>query len=352
MDAPRIDAPRPNDLELGPNKYGDSESASSWFNPGALLSTSWDASSNIRRYIAERLSASCYIPSNPLFQQGSIMKKSLRERKSCKQRLPSAIVAGVKKCGGQQIYQFLRLHPQVAGTEKDLNFFDNVGYNDTSPEAYRLQMPYSTTKQITMDADQSLFQRPYNAPQLVRKFLSPNVKIIFVLCDPVERLLADYFSQWMKENSGLMNRDERVTFAMRFQASALDKTQTFRMDERNEFLDLSVYVQHLIRWLQQFTTDSILAVDGDLFKLNPASEMKKIEDFLGLRNFFRKGHFFNNDNTGQTCINFPQQFCPPRAKQHPELEDWATNKLCEFFKPYNDGLLDILNQRMSWMNNC
>ena len=43
-----------------------------------------------------------------------------------------------------------------------------------------------------------------------------------------------------------------------------------------------------------FPKEQILILNGENFVLNPYEEVKKVEEFLNLKNFFQKNHFGKN----------------------------------------------------------
>ena len=54
------------------------------------------------------------------------------------------------------------------------------------------------------------------------------------------------------------------------------------------------YIESYKRWLEYFPKEQILILNGENFVLNPYEEVKKVEEFLNLKNFFQKNHFGKN----------------------------------------------------------
>ncbi|XP_077990632.1 heparan sulfate glucosamine 3-O-sulfotransferase 1-like [Glandiceps talaboti] len=347
IDAPRINN---NEVDISQNESVDGVGFSGWFQHGALFPSLWEASTNVHAYIAERLLRSCYVPVSPFYNEGKLMKSSELSKRGCEQRLPQAIIGGVRRCGASSLYKFLKIHPSIVGPNRETGFFASL-QAEKDEEWYQSQMPFSTNKQVTMDFDTDVFHTPTYAPKTIAKYFKSNVKIIFVFCNPVERALVDYVPVWRDREAQLI-RNSKAKASIKFQASVLDKMLTYKRLEQNEFLDVSIYVQHIIRWLQIFPLTNIHFVDGDVLKSNPTIEMRKIEDFLGVRNFFLAEHFFYNDQRSCYCTNYPMKVCPQMKMSHPELENYATERLCETLQPFNTGLAELLNRRFSWMGHC
>ncbi|XP_006823067.2 heparan sulfate glucosamine 3-O-sulfotransferase 1-like [Saccoglossus kowalevskii] len=305
----------------------------------------------IREYLEKRMSVSCYIPTTPVFNTGTLMKPSVRQEKQCEQRLPSAVIAGVKKCGSGPLFKFLKIHPEIVGPPGDLKYFDGL-HNLSDTKWYIDRMPYSTKKQVVLDKEVTAFQSPHHAPQYIREILTPNVKIIFILCDPVERMLSEYFDVWAQRDEQTQSGQSTKNLATRFQDSVLERTQIKNTEERNNFLDKSNYIQHVIRWLEPFSSTNLHFVDGELFKTDPGSELQKIEQFLGIKLFFETDNFYYDPDRGYSCMKYPHPFCFSTRPQHPPLDEWVEERMCEFYKPFNEGLAIMLNRRFAWMDYC
>ena len=98
------------------------------------------------------------------------------------QRLPSALIIGAAKCGTSALVEFLSVHPQVAATDREIDFFNNdINYNK-SIEWYREQMPVSNQHQITIEKTPA-YLIDFKTPERVFK-LNPNMKLIVIVREP------------------------------------------------------------------------------------------------------------------------------------------------------------------------
>ena len=61
-------------------------------------------------------------------------------------------------------------------------------------------------------------------------------------------------------------------------------------------------MDHLTNWLKYFSRHQIHIVNGDQLIEKPWVEIKKVEDFLGLRNEIGQDAFYLNDSTGFYCL--------------------------------------------------
>ncbi len=95
------------------------------------------------------------------------------------QRLPSALIVGAAKCGTSALIEFLSVHPQVAATVKEIDYFSNdINYNQ-SIKWYREQMPVSNQNQITIEKTPAYLVGPNAAERVFN--LNPNMKLILSL---------------------------------------------------------------------------------------------------------------------------------------------------------------------------
>ncbi|XP_070535311.1 heparan sulfate glucosamine 3-O-sulfotransferase 3A1-like [Ptychodera flava] len=173
-----------------------------------------------------------------------------------------------------------------------------------------------------------------------------------MVCDPVRRLISDYL-----EFVNKTDRDytQKKNMADTVEETVFESNVTKNVRIYNEMVDVGVYVKHLFHWLEYFPRKQMHFMDGDNFRNDPADELRKLETFLGVEHHFRKEHFYFDSSKQNHCVAFPKNFCMPSAKgrHHPVVADWALQKLCEFYKPYDNALTNLLRQRFTWVGkNC
>ncbi|XP_002741684.2 heparan sulfate glucosamine 3-O-sulfotransferase 1-like [Saccoglossus kowalevskii] len=315
--------------------------------------STWDASYDEAKYIEAKFGSFCYSPKYPYFvaTDKQLLSESVLRERGCAKRLPKVIIAGVKKCGTGAVLRFLNLHPNITGSSQaEVHYFDSRVKRDLT--WYRDQMPYSSQDQITIEKTPTYFNFPDDAPRRIREELSPETKIILVLCDPVRRAVSDYLEyQWRTTvpGAGAAKRIRKT-----FELTVVDVGYSESVKEEQEIVDLGVYIKFLIRWYDAFEKENILLVDGTRFSNAPYRELQKIEHFLGLRPFFREAHFSLNPDRGIYCINFPKEYCLPESKgrTHPIVDDIIWQKMCDFYAPYDKMLAKIYGYNFSWVGHC
>ena len=114
---------------------------------------------------------------------------------------------------------------------------------------------------------------------------------------------------------------------------------------------ISIYHHHFERWLRVFKREQILIVDGDNLIVNPLSEIKHIESFLGLDHRITHDNFYFNKTRGFFCTkqgSYEKCLGATKGRRHPETHPSVIKKLTQFFKPHNEKLFKMINRTFSW----
>lgn len=107
-------------------------------------------------------------------------------------KTPDFIIIGVQKGGTTSLYSYLTQHPQIApATQKEIHYFD---FNfDKSTDWYCSHFSTSSEGEYLLAGEAS----PYYIfhPQVPQRIydLFPQVKIIALLRNPVERAISHYY---------------------------------------------------------------------------------------------------------------------------------------------------------------
>ncbi|KAF3846274.1 hypothetical protein F7725_003352 [Dissostichus mawsoni] len=198
-------------------------------------------------------------------------------------KLPQAIIIGVKKGGTRALLEFLRLHPDIRAVGAEPHFFDR-NY-DKGLEWYRELMPKSSEGQLTMEKTPSYYVTKEVPARIYT--MSKDTKLIVVVRDPVTRAISDYTQTRSKKPD--IPSFESLTFK-NISAGLIDTTWSA--------VQIGMYAKHLERWLQYFPTEQLLFVSGERLISDPAGEMARVQDFLGLRRVVTEKHFHFNPAKG------------------------------------------------------
>nr|XP_020472095.1 heparan sulfate glucosamine 3-O-sulfotransferase 6 [Monopterus albus] len=254
-------------------------------------------------------------------------------------RFPQAIIIGVKKGGTRALLEFLRIHPDVRAVGAEPHFFDR--FYDKGLEWYRNLMPRTLEGQITMEKTPSYFVTK-EAPRRVCT-MNCQTKLIVVVRDPVTRAVSDY-TQTLSKNPGLPS----------FQNLALKNSSTDLIDTTWSAVRIGLYAKHLENWLKHFPLSHFLFVSGERLVSDPAGEMGRVQDFLGLKRVVSDKHFYFNQTKGFPCLKKPEGSSRPRClgkskgRPHPQISSEVLQRLRDFYRPFNHRFYQMSGQDFGW----
>ncbi|KAM7296520.1 hypothetical protein ISCGN_021678 [Ixodes scapularis] len=256
---------------------------------------------------------------------------------SLERRLPRSLIIGVKKAGTRALLEFLRLHPDVRASGPETHFFDR--HYNRGVEWYRKQMPLSLPDQVTMEKTPSYFVTR-QAPARIHT-LSPRMRLLVVVRDPVTRALSDY----------AQTSSKRPNSTLPFEELAFDEDG---VDPSWSAIRIGLYERHLSRWLEHFAPGQIHVVSGEELVRDPAQEMALVQDFLGLRRLVSHDHFYFNRTKGFPCLKKSEGSGSPhclgktKGRTHPRLCDSDLRRLRSFFEPYNRRFYKMVGRDFGW----
>lgn len=194
--------------------------------------------------------------------------------------LPTFIIAGAGKSGTTSLWKYLKQHPDIFMTEnKEPLFFTQVvgrdqGANDRAPSSsgnynkglkwYEDLFAGCTSQKHRGEASTMYINAP-DSPSLIKKHV-PDVKLIFILREPVSRSYSHY---WQEIKSG-----HRLPPFAEMHRSGHPRLQRYLYNSR--------YKTHLTNFLKEFDREQILVLLQDDLKRNPEALIRSIYSFLGV----------------------------------------------------------------------
>nr|XP_051686219.1 heparan sulfate glucosamine 3-O-sulfotransferase 6 isoform X2 [Oryctolagus cuniculus] len=245
-----------------------------------------------------------------------------------RRRFPQALIVGVKKGGTRALLEFLRLHPDVRALGSEPHFFD------------RSLMPRTLDGQVTMEKTPSYFVTR-EAPRRILG-MSPDTKLIVVVRNPVTRAISDY-AQMLSKTPGLPS----------FRALVF-RHGLGPVDTAWSAVRIGLYAQHLDNWLRYFPLSHFLFVSGERLVSDPAGEVGRVQDFLGLRRVVTDKHFYFNATKGFPCLQTAQGNSRPRClgrskgRPHPRVPEAVVRRLRDFYRPFNRKFYQMTGHDFGW----
>jgi len=237
---------------------------------------------------------------------------------------PSFLIVGTQKGGTTSLYDYLIQHPEIIPVErKEIHFFDSNF--DKGLPWYLSFFPEKIEGQVRPNCGEAspsyLFIE--EIPQRV-KGLFPDIKIIILLRNPVDRAIS-HFS--MEKYRKLENLDFKT---------AIEKEQE-RMQEnirhriRYSYLEQGLYHKHIKNWLKHFDENQLLFIKSEDFFDNPKEATSRAFKLLGLENY---------DNIQYKPLN--------KGKYKHEVSPETVEYLKEFFWKPNIELARMLGEKYNW----
>ncbi|XP_043860649.1 heparan sulfate glucosamine 3-O-sulfotransferase 3B1 [Dromiciops gliroides] len=258
---------------------------------------------------------------------------------SANKKLPQAIIIGVKKGGTRALLEFLRVHPDVRAVGAEPHFFDRS--YDKGLTWYRDLMPRSLDGQITMEKTPSYFVTK-EAPARISA-MSKDTKLIVVVRDPVTRAISDY-------TQTLSKRPDIPTF----ESLTFKNRTTGLIDTSWSAIQIGIYAKHLENWLLYFPISQILFVSGERLIGDPAGELGRVQDFLGLKRVITNKNFYFNKTKGFPCLKKSEgsskSHClgKNKGRTHPNINQEVVQRLREFYRPFNMKFYQMTGHDFGW----
>jgi hypothetical protein len=206
---------------------------------------------------------------------------------------PTFLIIGAMKCGTTSLHHYLGEHPEIQRLPamKETNFFsgppDRIPYPRGSKRIEGLdeyEQLFSDTFRVRGEASPcyTLYPRRKGVPERIKE-LVPDVKLIYIVRDPLARAVSQYHFSVSVE-------DERRSLA-----GALEDLS----DPYSLYTCPGFYARQLDRYLAHFPQERILVVDhADLLASREAT-LREIFAFLSVEETFASPRFSQEMNTGR-----------------------------------------------------
>jgi len=245
---------------------------------------------------------------------------------------PRIVIIGAMKCGTNAVADFLEEHPNVQGSEE--NHYFSIRYKPgvdprEEPDFLRWQPLLQSSRPrrlLTIDRSPSYLQSPEVAARYKAQF--PDAKVIAIVCDPVTRLISNY---WHYRRFDRFNEhyqaeafDQTVEQWVGLQSNAshpvpVHCTAESPDDARfapaphgcaNSACTTSEYTHGLLAWVRAFGEDNVFITEQEALKRTPAPIVARMFQFLRLDPADAPGAF---RGTRAVFTNAAKPKPPPRS---------------------------------------
>ncbi|HEY7105814.1 MAG TPA: sulfotransferase [Acidimicrobiia bacterium] len=203
------------------------------------------------------------------------------------------MIIGAQRAGTTSLYSWLTSHRDVLpAREKELHFFDQDPASRPI-DRYREQFPLQATRRVlqttrrrpvvTGEATPYYLFHPL-VPARVHRHL-PDVKLIVLLRDPVERAVSNY---WFEYNYGTETLTLERALAAEEERIRPDLDRTARGEEPTgalqsfSYVARGLYAEQLRRWTELFDRSQLLVLQFEQLASTPAAALDDALRFLGV----------------------------------------------------------------------
>lgn len=250
--------------------------------------------------------------------------------------LPDFLVIGAQKSGTSTMFRYLTLHPQIYGSvKKEVHFFDrNYG---KGVNWYRSHFPMRKKLKngcITGEASPCYLMFPHAAERISQ--LLPEVKLIILLRNPVDRAVSHYFHEVRggRENLPIDEALEAEENRIRPELIKLQQDKTYHsISYRNYSYKMrGVYIDQIKSYLQFFNRNKLYIIKSEEFFENPLATLKGLFAFLEVDESF-----------------IPRVVKPSKIGKYTDNQfDGAKQKLRTYFDPHNKKLYEFVGRDFNW----
>jgi len=251
--------------------------------------------------------------------------------------LPDFMVIGVGRAGTTSLFNYLEQHPSIVKSSYDeIGFFDDnfhLGmswYRSMFPTIFtKFLVKFKTKHFMTYEVTPWYVRRPWTARRI--KNIFPNIKLIVVLRNPVDRTYSHYhLSKQSNEN-----REFRKVIE-----EDMENISTWNIDQKNDDyfsnqvqnskIARGFYHEQLVPWYDIFSKEQIMIIPSEKLASETQHTLKDVFEFLGLPEY-------NIKNTKKVNVS-----------KYEKMDEETRNILIDYFRPYNEKLFEFLNRKFDW----
>ena len=257
--------------------------------------------------------------------------------------LPNFLIIGYYKSATTSLYDYLVQHENIGkSSRKEIQYFSFSYWRGIN--WYRSYFPTFFTKRrieretgskfCTGEASPQYIFHPYSLNRINE--VLPNVKLILLLRNPVDRAYSHYIHEKNRGNESLDSFEEAIELDDERYEIMFSKFKNNEIKEFNSKLYLSPYIRmgqyisEIKMLFNIFSQKKILILDTNDLDTFPEKIVNKVLNFLDL--------------PSTSKINYLKK----NIGKYPKMNFKTREKLIEYYKPYNLEIKNFLNIKFNW----
>ncbi len=246
---------------------------------------------------------------------------------------PHFLILGTQKGGTNSLYHYLCQHPQIIpATQKEIHFFSLNYYKGL--DWYKSQFSPAADGKLLFTGEGSPYYLYHPCvPQRVHQNF-PNMKLIVLLRNPVERAISHYYWEVKLGHENLSFEEaifqEKNRLAGEVEKLLSDEAYYSFNHQHYSYLSRGIYVEQLIRWLHWFPAEQFLFLKSEDLYEKSTEVVNQVFDFLGLPRYYLSDYYQYN------------------ANDYPAISSELYQKVFDDFKLHNKRLASLIKQDFDW----
>tara|TARA_B110000211_G_scaffold152067_1_gene172939 strand:+ start:898 stop:1800 length:903 start_codon:yes stop_codon:yes gene_type:complete len=294
--------------------------------------------------------------------------------------LPNLLIVGAAKCGTTSLHNYLKQHPDIFMTEhKEPHFLINSDIGKgrihkavTDLEEYEKMFKTEGKYRYKGESSVMYLAFPEFSIKNIKKYLDPDVKVIIMLRNPIERAFAGYLHNLR------YNPSEDLSFEDAFDKSEERYHQVGNMTPDTRYLHVGNYHSQVESFMTMFN-DNVLVILYDDYVNNINLCLSNIFNFLSIdkisvdtsrrhmvggwvfKSKFLRNLLIPKNNFKSLIKNFlpnkkirkaiKQKIMNMSTVENPSVSEDMHKKLTEYYRKDIDNLSKLLNKELNcWIN--
>lgn len=178
--------------------------------------------------------------------------------------LPTFLIIGAMKAGTTSLHDYLSKHPDIfMSKQKELDFFVKEKNWKLGLDWYKKQFP---TEAMAVGESSPNYTKSLIFGGVAERIKAtvPDAKLIYILRDPIKRLVSHY-------NHQFIDRKEFRTI-----------NEVVSSFDNNHYIDSSMYGKQLELYLKHFDASKILVITLEDLEKNPSEVLARVFDFIAV----------------------------------------------------------------------
>ena len=230
--------------------------------------------------------------------------------------MPTFIVIGAMKAGTTSLFHYLIDHPQVFMSPlKEVDFFVEEQNWHRGIDWYERQFENADADALAIGEASTIYTKyPVyrGVPERISEHL-PDVRLIYVVRDPIDRLRSHFQHRTLVGN-------ERLPLA---EALATDPS----------YVDMSRYGMQLERYLEHFPREQICVITSEALKTDRADTVKQVFRFIGVDETFAPPSLEQEFYRTQDRVQYPSGA-------------WKIRKIAKRYVPHSKRAKELIDSLM------